>query len=72
MNQKDLAWRDQTGAPADVQPGNIPGGERDVLQSANFNDGSASGFAADSGAWTVSGGRLEVAPDRAGDRRRRR
>ena len=32
-------WQDQTGAPADPQAGNIPGGKRDVLRSANFNDG---------------------------------
>ncbi|MCA8884705.1 MAG: hypothetical protein KDA50_13305 [Rhodobacteraceae bacterium] len=35
--QKDRDWQDQTGAPDDPQPGNIPGGPRDVLRSSNFN-----------------------------------
>ena len=26
VNQQDPDWRDQTGAPDDPQPGNIPGG----------------------------------------------
>ena len=46
--QKDFAWQDQTGAPADPQAGNIPGGTRDVLRSADFNDGTAQGFVVDS------------------------
>ena len=40
VRQKDYAWQDQTGAPTDPQAGNIPGGKRDVLRSANMNDGS--------------------------------
>ncbi|WP_404783714.1 DUF4347 domain-containing protein [Altericista sp. CCNU0014] len=64
--QKDFAWQDQTGAPADPQAGNIPGGKRDVLRSANFNDGQAQGFAADSGTWSVTGSRYQVAPTVAG------
>ena len=39
--QKDDAWQDQTGGPSDPQPGNIPGGKRDVLRAADFNDGHA-------------------------------
>ncbi|MEW6158482.1 MAG: hypothetical protein AB1813_13700, partial [Verrucomicrobiota bacterium] len=66
VKQSDFAWRDQTGAPDDPQPGNIPGGRRDVLRSANFNDGQAQGFMADSGNWTVSNGRFEVAPTALG------
>ena len=61
--QKDPGWHAQTGAPADVQPGNIPGGPRDVVRSATFNLGTAEGFAADSGTWTLTGGRLEVEPE---------
>jgi Ca2+-binding RTX toxin-like protein len=69
--QKDFAWQDQTGAPKDVQPGNIPGGARDVLRGADLNsvngstdpNGSIIGFAADSGSFTVENGRLEVSPD---------
>jgi hypothetical protein len=45
VKQQDSAWHDQTGAPDDPQPGNIPGGSRDVLRSANFNDGTFSAFA---------------------------
>ena len=33
----------------DPQAGNIPGGRRDVLRTATFNDGTLTGFAADSG-----------------------
>jgi len=62
IRQKDFAWQDQTGAPADPQAGNIPGGKRDVLRSANFNDGTAQGFAADTGKWTATAGQLEVEP----------
>ena len=36
--QKDFDWQDQTGAPDDPQPGNIPGGTRDVLRGADFNN----------------------------------
>jgi len=64
--QRDPAWRDQTGAPDDPQPGNIPGGARDVLRGATFNDGGADGFVPDSGLWTVDSGRYEVAPELLG------
>ena len=51
VRQKDFDWHDQTGGPADPQAGNIPGGKRDVLRTADFNDGTLQGFAVDSGAW---------------------
>jgi Ca2+-binding RTX toxin-like protein len=60
-------WGDQTGAPIDPQPGNIPGGKRQTLRGVDFNDGTASGFAVDNGTWNVSGGRLEVAPSVSGE-----
>ncbi|HUG09617.1 MAG TPA: hypothetical protein VMM36_01325, partial [Opitutaceae bacterium] len=60
--QKDFAWQDQTGAPSDPQAGNIPGGHRDVLRSAGFNDGSDDGFFIDSGKWTVKNGAYTVEP----------
>lgn len=60
--QKDQAWQDQTGAPADPQAGNIPGGKRDVLRSADFTNGNSQGFVAESGSWSASGGRLTVEP----------
>ena len=66
IRQQDFAWHDQTGAPTDPQPGNVPGGKRDVLRSANFNDGTAQAFFADSGAWTVSGGALQVSAQSLG------
>ena len=66
--QKDADWKSQTGAPADPQPGNIPGGRRDVLRSASFNGGTADGFAPDSGNWAVVNGRFEVsAKNTSGD-----
>jgi hypothetical protein len=66
VTQKDLDWQSQTGAPDDPQPGNIPGGPRDLLRAADFNMGVSEGFAADSGTWAVSAGRLEVAPETLG------
>jgi len=60
VRQQDFAWQSQTGAPTDPQAGNIPGGTRDVLRTANFNNGSTQGLAADSGSWEVSGGTLQV------------
>ncbi|MFZ1880264.1 MAG: Calx-beta domain-containing protein [Gaiellaceae bacterium] len=53
-------WQEQTGGPTDPQAGNLPGGKRDVLRSADFNDGSLQAFAIDSGSWTVSNGQLQV------------
>ncbi len=53
-------WQDQTGGPSDPQPGNIPGGARDVLRSADFGDGQLNAFAVDSGAWAVTQGTLSV------------
>ena len=67
--QKDFAWRDQTGAPADPQAGNIPGGKRDVLRTANFNDGTAQSFVAESGTWSVVQGKYQVAPASTGSNR---
>jgi Ca2+-binding RTX toxin-like protein len=64
--QKDFAWHDQTGAPADPQAGNIPGGKRDVLRSANFNDGAAQSFVPESGSWSVVQGKYQVAPQSSG------
>jgi hypothetical protein len=58
--QMDFAWQDQTGAPYDPQAGNLPGGKRDVLRSANFNTGTMEAFAPDSGAWLVQNGVLQV------------
>jgi Ca2+-binding RTX toxin-like protein len=64
--QKDVAWRQATGAPADPQAGNIPGGKRDVLRSANFNGDQTMGFIAETGKWQVTGGRYSVEPTAIG------
>src|SRR5262249_1476015 len=58
--QKDDAWQDTHGGPADPQAGNIPGGARDVLRTANFDNGAAQGVVPVSGTWTVTGGRVQV------------
>ena len=57
--QKDFDWRDQTGAPADPQAGNIPGGKRDVMEAEDFDVTSleALPFAPDSGVWLIQNGR---------------
>ena len=59
VRQQDFDWHDQTGGPSDPQAGNIPGGQRDVLRSASFNDATLSGFAVDSG--TLAGQRRRAA-----------
>ena len=64
--QPDFAWQAQTGAPADPQAGNIPGGARDVLRSAGFQDGSMEGFFVDSGKFTVQSGVLKVTAESLG------
>ena len=61
IRQSDSVWQEQTGAPADPQAGNVPGGKRDVLRSADMNNGQTQGLLADSGVWQVTGGALEVA-----------
>jgi len=62
VTQKDHGlWQDQSGSPTDPQAGNIPGGKRDVLRTADFNDGTLTGFAPDSGVWEISSAALNVA-----------
>jgi len=66
VTQRDVDWQEQTGAPADPQPGNIPGGARDVLRSATFNSGNMEAFVPDSGVWTVESGALRVSAETLG------
>jgi Ca2+-binding RTX toxin-like protein len=66
VKQGDANWGDQTGAPADPQPGNIPGGARDVLRGADFNNGKLSNFAVDSGSFVVDQGALKVSASSLG------
>jgi hypothetical protein len=61
--QKDSDWNDQTGAPDDPQAGNIPGGPRDTLRGANFNQGNVERFAVDNGSFEAVEGRLQITPD---------
>jgi Calx-beta domain/Matrixin len=61
LQQDHGYWQQQTGGPTDPQAGNIPGGRRDVLRGADFNNGSLQGFAVDSGVWAATGGTLQVA-----------
>ena len=60
VTQKDAYWQDQTGGPRDPQPGNVPGGKRDVLRSASFSTGTSEEFFTDSGVFAVQGGALTV------------
>jgi hypothetical protein len=67
ITQKDHGlWQTQTGGPSDPQPGNIPGGARDVLRTADFNDGTLGAVAVDSGSFEVVGGTLVVTADSLG------
>ena len=66
--QKDgQLWKDQTGAPIDPQPGNIPGGKRLTLRGVDFNDGTQQAFTADAGIWQVVQGRFQVSPEVLGN-----
>ena len=66
IQQDHGLWQDQTGGPSDPQPGNIPGGPRDVKRNADFNDGTLQTFAVDSGVWAVDSGVLTVAAQSLG------
>ncbi|MDN3720465.1 hypothetical protein QW131_17540 [Roseibium salinum] len=59
MQRDHGLWQDQTGGPTDPQPGNIPGGRRDVLRSADVNDG-VNPFAVDQGNFVVQQGKVAV------------
>ncbi|MFN2611440.1 MAG: hypothetical protein ABR507_11310 [Actinomycetota bacterium] len=67
VNQSDHGlWQEQTGGPSDPQAGNIPGGKRDVLRSADFNNGAMSTFAVDSGSFAVVNGAMTVSAASSG------
>ena len=53
-------WQTQTGGPTDPQAGNIPGGKRDSVRGADFNDGTLQGFLTDSGTFAITQGVLAV------------
>lgn len=58
--QKDAAWHDQQGGPSDPQAGNIPGGKRDILRSADFSNGTTQGFNAVVGSPSLINGRYQI------------
>ena len=60
--QQDFAWGDQTGAPADPQAGNVHGGKRDVLRSADFAPGTVTPFTVAAGTWKTSNAVYEATP----------
>ena len=54
-------FHSQTGAPADPQAGNIPGGKRDVLRGATFDNNKPENLVTEAGLWQASAGVLQVA-----------
>ena len=67
VTQKDGEWQDQSGAPVDPQPGNIPGGPRLTLRGVDFNSGTTEAFAVDQGIFEAKQGRLEVSSTSLGE-----
>ena len=68
VTQKDHGlWQEQTGGPTDPQPGNIPGGARDIIRTADFNDGTTAFLAVDSGNWDVTQGVLTASAASLGE-----
>jgi Ca2+-binding RTX toxin-like protein len=65
VTQKDKGlWQEQSGAPIDPQPGNIPGGKRLSLRGVDFTSStSAQAFAIDTGTWYVAQGKYHVSPE---------
>ncbi|MEE4314510.1 MAG: Calx-beta domain-containing protein [Desulfofustis sp.] len=64
VTQKDHGfWQDQSGPPTDPQAGNIPGGRRDILRTADFDDRSMDAFTKDVGNFTATGGQLYVSSE---------
>ena len=62
VRQEDRDWQEQTGPPADPQPGNLQG-QREIMRRELFTDSdTAIAFAADVGAWTVAAGEYEAVP----------
>ncbi|MCB9929003.1 MAG: hypothetical protein H6844_06280 [Alphaproteobacteria bacterium] len=68
VTQRDHGlWQDQSGPPTDPQAGNIPGGRRDVLRTADFDNRTMDGFSVDRGNFVATGGSLSVAAASPGD-----
>ena len=66
VKQQDPWWGDQTGGPDDPQPGNIGGGQRDVLRSADYEPGQESSMLTESGEASVTRGRYTITPSLPG------
>ena len=58
MLQKDAAWKDPNGGPADPQ--SLGSGPRDVLRTANFTGNTAQGFVVASGSATIANERFQI------------
>ncbi|MCF8038750.1 MAG: hypothetical protein K9K79_05480, partial [Desulfohalobiaceae bacterium] len=64
VTQQDRGfWQDQSGPPTDPQAGNIPGGRRDILRTADFDNRSMDAFSKDVGVFTPTGGQLEISSE---------
>ncbi|MBI3896328.1 MAG: hypothetical protein HY313_10415 [Acidobacteria bacterium] len=64
--QQDPAWQNQSGAPADPQPGNLSSQKRDILGKETF-EAALTNFAASTGAWSISSGTYVAAPSTTAD-----
>jgi Ca2+-binding RTX toxin-like protein len=61
VTQRDHGfWQDQSGPPTDPQAGNIPGGRRDILRTADFDNRTMDAFSKDVGNFTPTGGQLAI------------
>jgi hypothetical protein len=68
VTQKDRGfWQDQSGPPTDPQAGNIPGGRRDILRTADFNNRTLDVFAPDRGRWAATDGSLSISSETSND-----
>ncbi|MHC5112421.1 MAG: hypothetical protein ACYTHJ_21390, partial [Planctomycetota bacterium] len=60
-------WQDQSGPPTDPQAGNIPGGARDILRTADFDNRTMDAFSKDVGNFTPTGGQLAISSATSSD-----
>ncbi|MEA1863700.1 MAG: Calx-beta domain-containing protein [Euryarchaeota archaeon] len=60
-------WQDQSGPPTDPQAGNIPGGRRDILRTADFDNRTMDAFSKDVGIFTATGGQLAISSETQDD-----
>ena len=64
VTQRDSGfWQDQSGPPTDPQAGNIPGGKRDILRTADFDDRTMDAFSKDVGNFIATGGQMAISSE---------